>query len=240
MTWLLRIFFSALWMLPAGAASVSGTIRLVNSLAPSVHKQKDYAGVVAWLDPIGDRPAAASVKPPQPARMIQKSKQFVPHVLAIPVGAAVEFPNYDPIFHNAFSTFSGQVFDLGLYPPGKSRTVTFGRSGIVRVFCNIHPAMSAIIAVLDSPWFAVSQPSGAFTVRDVPPGDYQLHIFHERATEQTLKALERRVTVTGEGLTLSPVVISETGYVATPHKNKYDEDYPPVADEHILYPGAHK
>ena len=53
--------------------------------------------------------------------MIQKNKTFSPHVLAITMGTIVDFPNYDPIFHNAFSNYDGQIFDIGLYPPGTSR-----------------------------------------------------------------------------------------------------------------------
>jgi hypothetical protein len=161
-------------------------------------------------------------------------------VLAVRVGGEVEFPNYDPIFHNAFSSFSGQTFDLGLYPPGKTRTVAFKRPGVVRVFCNIHPTMSAVIMVLEQPWFAVSNAAGAFSIADVPPGEYELHVFHERATEATLRALVRRVTVPAGGLELPPVVISETGYVETPHKNKYGHDYPPPPDERGIYGGPKK
>ncbi len=163
--------------------------------------------------------------------MEQRGKRFLPHVVAIPVGAAVRFPNFDPVFHNVFSNFSGQVFDLGLYPPGSSRTVTFKRPGVVHVFCNIHPAMSAVIVVTRSPFLAVSDASGEFSIGCVPPGDYRLHVFHERAVEGTLAALERRLTVPPQGLELPPLAISETGYVEAPHKNKYGHDYPPVADD---------
>ena len=124
--------------------------------------------------------------------MIQKDKMFTPHVLAVPVGGSVSFPNLDPIFHNAFSNFNGQIFDVGLYKPGSSRTVAFKRAGIVRVFCNIHPQMSAVIVVLDTPYFAVSNKAGAFEIADVPPGEYQLHVFHERAAEETLDSLTRQ------------------------------------------------
>jgi plastocyanin len=238
MTWLSRICFSLLATLPAVAASVAGTVRLVDSTDAAVRRGGDYSGVVVWLEKAA---GAANVPPARPAataQMVQKDKRFLPHVLAVRVGTPVEFPNYDPIFHNAFSSFSGQIFDVGLYPPQTSRTVVFKRSGIVRVFCNIHPTMSAIIAVLDSPWFAVSGRSGAFTIQDVPPGEYRVQVFHERATESTLKALERKVTLTAGDLALPAFTISETGFVVTPHKNKYGKDYPPVADDNILYPGS--
>jgi hypothetical protein len=118
--------------------------------------------------------------------------------------------------------------------------VVFTRPGIVRVFCNIHPAMSAIIAVLDTPWFAVSGVSGDYRIRDVPLGSYQLHVFHERATEATLAALTRRVGVpNGTSLTLPPISISEAGFIPAPHKNKYGKDYPPVIDDSPAYPARH-
>ena len=112
--------------------------------------------------------------------MIQKDKTFTPHVLAIPVGATVDFPNFDPIFHNAFSNYDGKTFDLGLYPPGTSRSVVFSRPGIVRVFCNIHATMSAVIAVLDTPYFDVdARRTAALRSRRSRPGEYRLRLFHE-------------------------------------------------------------
>src|SRR4030095_11393516 len=110
--------------------------------------------------------------------------------------STVEFPNADPIFHNAFSNFSGQIFDVGLYPPGTSRTVKFRKEGTVRIFCNIHPTMSAVISVLKTPWFDVSASDGSFKISDVPPGEYMLNVFHERASEMALKKAERRAAVT--------------------------------------------
>ncbi len=236
------IFFSlGCAALPLAAVTVSGSVRLVDSVDPQVRKRLDYSGVVVWMEPHGAvdalKVAPASLRL---ARIEQKGKRFLPHVTAIPVGGSIVFPNLDPIFHNAFSNYSGQVFDLGLYPPNTSRTVTFTRPGIVRVFCNIHPTMSAIIAVLRTPWFAVSDAGGRFTISGMPPGDYDLHFFHERATEKTLVALGRTVTVAPGGVALSPVTISETGYVETPHKNKYGHDYPATPDESGVYTGAPK
>ncbi len=119
-----------------------------------MRKNADYSGVVVWLDSMPGGPPLASRT--GKAEMIQKGKRFLPHLLAIDVGTVINFPNYDPIFHNAFSNYDGEIFDVGLYPPGTSRSIEFKREGIVRVFCNIHPAMSAVIVVLKSPYFAVS------------------------------------------------------------------------------------
>jgi hypothetical protein len=196
----------------------------------------DLSGVVVWLDPLSEVPERP-VSPPRSATLLQRDKRFTPHVLAIQVGTTVNFPNADPIFHNAFSNFDGQIFDVGLYPPGTSRQVYFRRPGIVRVFCNIHPMMSAVIAVVPTPWFATSDRSGAFAIPEVPPGAYRLRIFHERALAETLAALERDVILGAENMQLSVIRISESGYVAVPHKNKHGEEYPPHADEHLPYPG---
>src|SRR5262249_10140108 len=138
------------------------------------------------------------------------------------------FPNLDPIYHNAFSTFSGQPFDTDLYKPGASKSEVFKSPGIVRVFCNIHPTMSAIIAVLPTPWYVLTGPTGKFTIADVPPGEYQLRIFYERSLPDVLRFLEHRVTVTDEGLALPLISISETGWIQTPHFNKFGQPYPPV------------
>jgi len=236
MTWLLRISFSICWLLPAFAGPVNGTIRLINSSDPEVRKHHNLSGVVVWLEPVGRATAVVSTdRTNQRSVMAQKMKSFTPHVLAIPAGTAVEFPNFDPIFHNAFSSYSGQVFDVGLYPPGRSRSVVFKREGVVRVFCNIHSAMSAVIVVLKTPYYGVSDPSGRFTIPNVPPGEYRLHVYHERALPQTLASLERTVNVKADGLRDEQLVISETGYVNTPHQNKYGREYPPAGDR-LLYP----
>jgi len=169
--------------------------------------------------------------------MEQKGKMFTPHVLPIMAGTTVDFPNFDPIFHSAFSSYSGQIFDVGLYPPGTSRSVRFTRPGVVRVFCNIHPAMSAIILVLDTPWFVSTTKNGSFEI-NVPPGEYDLSIFHERATDEELSGLSRRIIVSEPALRIPPVTVSEAGYLVAPHKNKYGRDYPPSPDDQVFYPGA--
>jgi len=238
MTWLWRICFSLLLAPAAAAAVVSGSVRLSDSRVPAVHSGKDYSGVIVWLEPVHPVDAPAAAARPATARMEQRYKRFIPHVLAIQAGSQVYFPNLDPIFHSAFSNFSGQLFDLGLYAPGTGRTITFNRTGIVRVFCNIHPTMSAVIMVLRDPWFAVTDARGAFRIPDVPPGEYRLRIFHERAAEKTLLALGRTVAVPPEDLALPVIRVSESGFVEGPHKNKYGHDYPPDSQDHSDYHGG--
>jgi plastocyanin len=215
------------------AGDVTGRVELIDSREPAVRKHGDLSGVVVSLTQLN----GGDVKPqPIRATMTQKDKTFVPHVLAVPVGSTVDFPNLDPIFHNAFSSYNGQPFDLGLYAPNSTKSFRFTRVGVVRVFCNIHSAMSAMIVVLATPWFAVTGRDGSFNIRDVPPGEYDLRLVHERATEATLQALSRRIMVPKEAMNPGVLSISEAGHLSTPHKNKYGHDYPADPDEHSAYP----
>ncbi len=220
----------------ACAATLSGTIALRDSRVETVTRQKDYSGVLVSAQPVSPEPSTAS---PRHVVMLQKNKMFTPHLLPVTTGTTVDFPNTDPFFHNAFSSYSGQIFDVGLYPPGTSRSVHFVRPGVVRVFCNIHPAMSAIILVLNTPYFATTAKDGSFEM-NVPPGDYDVKVFHERATEQTLSGLSLRIVVGNDPVRLPPIAVSEAGYLLAPHKNKYDREYQAAPDDQSLYPAVKK
>lgn len=241
MTWAWRTFFSGIAafslmarLLPG--ATVFGHVELRDSRDPAVRKKMDYSGVVVSLKPVNGAVAVRFTT--GRARMIQKNKTFTPHILPITVGTSVDFPNLDPIFHNAFSSYNGQIFDVSLYPPGSTRAVHFTREGVVRVFCNIHSSMSAVIVVLATPYFDTTNRKGVFEIADVPAGDYLMQIFEERASDATLKNLERRITVPATNLELPTISISESGYLPIPHKNKYGQDYRKETDDHTIYPAV--
>jgi plastocyanin len=212
------------------ATTVTGCTRLTQSSDSTPKKRGDISGVVVWLTSAGG-PALHAVR--KHAQMLQKDKRFSPHILAIQTGTSVDFPNLDPIFHNAFSNYDGQIFDVALYPPGSSKTVRFDRPGVVRVFCNIHPSMSAIIVVVNSDHFTTTDRGGRYSLPNVNPGKYQLHFFYERATPETLAKLTQNIVVgeEGEPLELGTATISESGYLPIAHKNKYGLDYPPNAGQ---------
>ncbi len=134
---------------------------------------------VIWLDgpnlPAG-RPRARVV-------LDQRNLAFSPHVLAVRVGTRVDFPNDDRVFHNVFSFRDGKVFNLGLYPVGTSRPVTFDHAGLSRIFCNIHPNMAAYVMAVDTPYFAVSDQNGAFAVPEVASRSYTYHAWRPGGTE---------------------------------------------------------
>jgi plastocyanin len=130
--------------------------------------QKD---VVVWLE------GGTGRSPATPTKIVldQRQLQFKPHVLAVGIGAQVEMPNSDRVFHNVFSFHNGKRFDLGLYPVGTTKTVTFDRPGVSRIFCNIHPNMAAYVLAVDSSYFAVSDHQGQFVMAGVPSGSYTYH-----------------------------------------------------------------
>ena len=139
---------------------------------------------------------------PKPASIAQKDEQFVPHVVAVTTGSAVAFPNDDPFFHNVFSLSRGASFNLGRYPSGASRSQTFNRPGIVKVFCEIHSHMSAVVRVFDHEWFTIPAEDGTFSIDDVPPGDRTLVAWHERIGERRDKITIRPGAATNITFTL--------------------------------------
>lgn len=156
---------------PLFGAELTGTVQV--SGRPAQH-------AVIWLAASG-MPAAPSPK----VVLDQRNLAFAPHVLAIRVGTTVEFPNNDKVFHNVFSFRDGKKFDLGMYPKGAVKRIVFDTPGLARLFCNIHPNMGAYIMTVDTPYFAVSNDHGAFTIAGVPPGTYTYHAWRPGAEPLT-------------------------------------------------------
>ena len=117
--------------------------------------------------------------------MSQKGRVFIPHVLPVAVGTAVEFRNSDPFKHNVFSP-DGERYNLGTWEQGRSRTYTFKRPGVYRQLCNIHPEMLAYIVVLETPYFGLTDKEGDFEIASVPSGKYLLRIWGEKLTKEQL------------------------------------------------------
>ncbi|MES1204357.1 MAG: hypothetical protein ABUS79_00335 [Pseudomonadota bacterium] len=113
----------------------------------------------------------------------QRDRQFAPHLLAVPVGSTVSFPNFDPIFHNVFSLSPVKAFDLGIYKNGETREVTFGKEGFIRVGCNLHANMAAYVVVVKAPHYVVTDQAGRFKFRSLAPGKYKLKAWAETSAE---------------------------------------------------------
>jgi plastocyanin len=205
--------------------TVSARVKVIDNLlsSESLHAEN----VVVWLTPTGAEPAVKFV-PKQPLVLVQHHKRFEPHLLVVPVGAVVQFPNRDPFFHNVFSLFEGKRFDLGLYEAGSTRNVSFDRPGISFIFCNIHAEMSAIIVALETPYYGISNRNGEIVIPRVPPGHYTLKTWAETALPENLNALTREVTVSDNTSSLGVLEIT-AGMVSTAHKNQFGMDYEPPA-----------
>jgi plastocyanin len=205
--------------------TVSARVKVIDNhqSSDSLHAEN----VVVWLTPTGAEPMGKFV-PKQPLVLVQHHKSFEPHLLVVPVGAVVQFPNRDPFFHNVFSLFEGKRFDLGLYEAGSTRNVSFDRPGISFIFCNIHAEMSAIVVALDTPYYGISNRKGEVTIPGVPPGHYVLKTWAETALPENLNALTREVTISDNGSSLGELEIT-AGMVSTAHKNKFGMDYEPPA-----------
>lgn len=207
---------------------VSAHVRIEDKMASAKHKAApSFANVVVWLTPLqGDKRPAASGHP-GPFRLVQKNKMFTPHLLVVPTGSSVEFPNEDPFFHNVFSLFNGKRFDLGLYESGTSRAVRFDREGVSYIFCNIHPEMGAVVLALSTPYWGVSNVSGDVSIANVPPGSYRLHVWSEGAQTANPVEAERTVLVGASPVRLGEVALQAAADPMAHHKNKFGEDYKP-------------
>jgi plastocyanin len=197
----------------AAAGPVTGVVRTVarGGVAP--------AAAVVYAEPID----AVASRAPRRVTLAQKNKTFQPRVLAVPVGSTVEFPNNDGIFHNVFSLSGPQPFDLGLYRAGETRGRTFTAAGTYRVFCNIHPQMTAIVIVAPSGFTALAAPDGRFTL-DLPPGRYRLTALSERSSPVSVE------TVSTAGVSTAPeLTLDESAWAFAQHKNKFGKDYPTAA-----------
>ncbi|HUI40907.1 MAG TPA: carboxypeptidase regulatory-like domain-containing protein [Terriglobia bacterium] len=236
-----RLALAALILTPAGLFGQGVTVTGHVSLVPAAKRARApaaHAGAVVWLTPL-DQPEAYRTSPrPDPAgrfRLLQKDKRFTPHILVVPAGAVVEFPNDDPFFHNVFSLFNGKRFDLGLYEAGATRTVTFSAPGICYIFCNIHPEMSAVVVVTRTPYHAVSGAAGDFAIVNVPPGRYKLNVWDEHCLPEALKALAREVSISPSSFSLGDLRLPESRSLLSKHKNLYGRDYDATPASNPIY-----
>jgi hypothetical protein len=200
-------------------------------------KSQDASNVVLWLTPTeGTRlPSVPPARPSPPPRLVQRNKSFEPHVLVVPVGTTVEFPNRDPFFHNVFSLFEGKRFDLGLYEAGSTRNVVFDKPGISYIFCNIHAEMSAVVLVLNTPYYGTSDRRGQILLHNVVPGRYILHVWYEGALPDTLSAITREITILDSTSTLGLLRVPASN-LPQEHKNLYGRDYTPPSPAGPTYP----
>ncbi len=202
------------WVTPAlgQAGVVSGRLLLRDQ---GDRPAADVGQAVIWLTG-SEAPAAV----PRSVEMATEGKQFVPHLLVVPRGSTVLFPNHDPFNHNVFSLSPTAKFDLGLYGRGELHGVDVPDAGVVRVYCNVHAQMRGLVLVHETALVAQPGADGTFRVEGVPPGEYQLHLWHERATPVT-----QTIRVPAAGLHDLAVTLDARGYRLVQHRDKNGRSY---------------
>jgi plastocyanin len=228
----------------ATTTTVRGHVEIMDAAGKGKSRHGTIPTTVVWLTPItmtgaGDETAAAApsffASPAQNPRLVQKNKSFEPHILVVPAGSMVEFPNRDPFFHNVFSLFEGKRFDLGLYEAGASRMVRFDRPGISYIFCNIHPEMSAVVITMATPLYAISNADGQLSLADVPYGRYTLHVWSEGVGPENAPPLAREVTIGENASSLGAIRVPEANGQRMAHKNKYGREYDEPTPNNSVY-----
>lgn len=246
------IWVMMLWAGPAGlhaqattqvtTTTVRGRVEVIGAGGAGKTRHGAIPGTVVWLTPMtgagGDATTATPSSPASPAanpRLVQKNKSFEPHILVVPAGSMVEFPNHDPFFHNVFSLFEGKRFDLGLYEAGTSRMVRFDRPGISYIFCNIHPEMSAVVITMATPLYAISNRDGQLSLTGVPYGRYMLHVWSEGMGPENEQPLTREITIAENASSLGVIRVPEANGQRMAHKNKYGRDYDEPTPNNSVY-----
>jgi hypothetical protein len=225
--------------LPSGRAEstrgVEVTARLgeVHQARTAEERRSQIPPAVLWLEPLDGESRDISLAPPGRYALVQKNKMFSPHLLVVPVGSVVLFPNKDPFFHNVFSLFDGKRFDLGLYEAGSTREVTFSREGVSYIFCNIHPEMSAVVLALSTPFYGVADVNGVFHLHGVPAGEYEMHLWVEGEQQSSLDRLTRTIRVSSGGANLGEIPLDAAPQPAKTHLNKFGQPYRP--DDRPVY-----
>ncbi len=194
------------------AAVLEGTTQI---LRKDGSIKEDGSNAVVFIDAIGNQVFSL---PPQNPVILQKGKKFVPEVLPVVVGTTVDFLNDDDIFHNVFSLSEIKPFDLGLYKQRLSKQVLYDKTGLSKIYCNIHPNMAGYVLVLSNPYFAVTAEDGSFRIEGISPGTYRVRVWQRFGPEVS------RDIVIGEGVNTAKFVLGEDKTTQT-HKNKLGKDY---------------
>jgi plastocyanin len=212
--------FVFLFSIQLFAHDVSGTVQVI---LKGDQKKTDLSSVIVYLDSTSESKIPSELVNKN-FTMATRNKQITPRVLAVPLGASVQFPNFDSIFHNLFSVSAPNQFDLGIYKSGDSKAQIFRNPGIVKIFCNVHPQMSATIVVNTTPYSTIADAKGNFDLGQIPNGTYDVKAYTEEG--QT----SERITV-GDMPQKVHLSIDARNFKKLRHKNKFGKDYSTNEDE---------
>lgn len=204
----------------ASTGIIRGHVTVITQKLFGEGEKDDRSGVVVYLEGQtgGIQPTPAPTRP----QVAQHKKQFIPVILPVVKGTAVDFPNQDPFYHNVFSHSSAKNFDLGSYETGESRSVQFDQPGLVTIYCNVHSQMISYVIVLDNPFFAMTPSDGTFEIPGVPQGSYTLAAWSRWSDE----IVRQPVEVKGADAAEVSVTVRETKTsLAEKHTNKFGREY---------------
>jgi len=174
--------------------------------------------VIVYLDKVSSEIPANIVNKNYTIRTVKK--QFDPQLMVLPKGATVQFPNMDPIIHNVFSVSGGNRFDAGRYSKGEGKQHTFTNSGLVRIYCNVHHSMNALLYVADNPYYAVIDNNSEFRLEGLPAGKVEIVALHLRAGR------ERTIWVIEDGKTTkAQIILTLRKKRVKKHLNKFGKPY---------------
>lgn len=193
---------------------VSGQVSIIERPG---EQTEDLNNTVIYLEPTGNTKLKVS---PTNESMSVQARNFAPHVTIVPAGSKIEFVNRDPFSHNVFSKATQGPFDTDVFGRGKKKTTVFKEAGVYPLYCNVHPRMTGFVIALNTPYYAQAGQDGRFSIGNVPAGTYVLHVWHERASEQTAN-----ITVTDAGAGGLKYQLDARNYKYVQHKDKNGKDY---------------
>jgi plastocyanin len=177
-TMVIALALCCLFVSAAGASDIKGTVTATGI--------KSAENIAVYLDAI---PGKTFPAPATHVVIDQKKMTFIPHVTVVLVGSTVDFLNSDAVGHNVYwpSVSGNKKFaqNLGTWPQGQKKSFTFENLGAASLLCNVHPEMSGYVVVVPTPYFALTDKEGHFTLKDVPAGKYTLKTWSEEGKPST-------------------------------------------------------
>ena len=198
----------------AAQGPISGQVSIIERPG---EQTEDLGNTVVYLELAAGQ--KIKVKPAD-EQMALQARQFSPRVRVVAQGSKIEFANQDPFSHNVFSKAAQGPFDTDVFGRGKKKSTTVKETGVYPIYCNVHPRMTGFLISVNTPYFTQAGADGRFSIANVPPGTYKLHVWHERAAEQTAM-----LTVPASGLGALKYQLDARNYKYVQHKNKNGKDY---------------
>lgn len=183
---------------------------------------EEVQNIVIFIEGNNLNKSQTYLKPPKSVatpKVTHKGRKFSPHVLPIVRDTKVDFFNDDSIYHNVFSISKTKAFDLGIYPENTSKLIRFEKTGLVKLYCNIHPKMTSNILILNNNFYTKPSSDGNFIIEDIPIGSYSLRVWHELAEPQQYNIEIKE----GENVLGNLLLTLTKRYIQ--HKTKFGKNY---------------